>query len=125
MTNFSNGAETSEFFYIVRVIFASLLIIEIISAQYRTFLNRNCWYYDRPNDLKCNYGDVSDNLFNENFNWLKILSMTNNKIQMLSSQTFNGLVGLKGLNLDDNEIPDLPDGVFKPLESIETINIPF
>ena len=52
---------------------------------------------------------------------LEKLTLSNNLINALSSQTFEGLQNLKELHISTNQISSLPDDVLYPLTSLTTL----
>ncbi|XP_045464594.1 leucine-rich repeats and immunoglobulin-like domains protein sma-10 [Harmonia axyridis] len=68
-----------------------------------------------------NYPDLPGNLFNETK--LKLLDLSENHLQTIDNEAFNGLSLLETLDLSTNELTVLSENVLKPLKNVKIINL--
>lgn len=65
---------------------------------------------------------IEDNVFDA-LSKLKMLSIRNNRLRILSPSTFHGLKSLLVLDLSTNQLETLEDGVFSGMDALQTLNL--
>ena len=112
------GGSVSDFFDLLRtptdVCNRTLIVRRVISATVPSALG-NCAVVTPEQLARITSLDMSRKTLNVQFNRARL--------ERLRAGDFNGLTGLKTLNLSNNSLTELPDDIFAPLTALTNLNL--
>ena len=110
---------------------ASIIDVRIYSSQLppidsNFYLFKMLAYVEQLELVDCSISHIQENIFlefNAAFSHLRVLVLTNNRLERISGDTFNGLDNLIILDLDDNPIEFIEANAFEGLVNLRTLSL--